>query len=211
MDVPGLSLTLPRPDAPPDRNFLFSHPPTSLQPSPSTQPPSSSSQWSPRLPFEPQAILTSPSSHLSLRFTSNQSSVQVYTAPSLDGTGPARKVAHGGPERGKGEEGEGRARAAKDRAKTEGEGYGKDGLVFLEFQAPVGAVVHAAGAPKEEKEEGHEGGERNELARWMRERAEKVGADLGEGKGGRSWEADGLLRRGQTYENWVEVEVVRLE
>ncbi|GAA5902916.1 hypothetical protein JCM8208_006510 [Rhodotorula glutinis] len=185
-----------------DRNFLFSHPSSSLQPSPLDQPTSESSQWSPRLPTTPQAILTSPSSHLSLRFTSNQSSVQVYTAPGLDGTGPVRKVAHGGPARDA--EKDGAASAAGERATSKGDGYGADSLVFLEFQAPVGAVVHAAGA-----QEGD--GERPELARWMRERAEAQGVNLDEGKKGRSWEADTMLRKGQVYENWVEVEVVRLE
>jgi len=193
------SLSVPRRA---DRNFLFSHPSSSLQPSPLDQPTSESSQWSPRLPTTPQAILTSPSSHLSLRFTSNQSSVQVYTAPGLDGTGPVRKVAHGGPARADAKGGA--ASAASGRATSKGDGYGADSLVFLEFQAPVGAVVHAAGAQAGE-------GERPELARWMRERAEAQGVNLDEGKKGRSWEADTLLRKGQVYENWVEVEVVRLE
>ncbi|BGP45283.1 hypothetical protein JCM10450v2_001101 [Rhodotorula kratochvilovae] len=177
-----------------DRNFLFTTAPAPLRPSSPSLPPSKSAQWSPRLPSTPQAILTSPSGALSLRFTSNQPSAQVYTAPSLDGSGPARKETHGGRSGGEG--------TAAERAKSAGEGYGKDGAVFLEFQAPVGAAVHCAGAVE---------GEEKAMKTWMRERAEGLGVDLGEGKGGRSWEADTLLRRGQVYENWTEVEVVRLK
>ncbi|GAA6047900.1 hypothetical protein JCM3770_006415 [Rhodotorula araucariae] len=185
-----------------DRNFLLtaSAAAPSLQPAPESAPPSQSSQWSPRLPTSPQAILTSPTSALSLRFTSNQASVQVYTASALDGRGPARKPAHGGPVAGPAREG-----TASERATSDGDGYGRDGIVFLEFQAPVGAAVHCAG------DSDGDGVEASEMGRWMRERAEGFGVDLDTGASGRSWEADTLLRRGQVYENWTEVEVVRLE
>ncbi|GAA6030114.1 hypothetical protein JCM8097_009268 [Rhodosporidiobolus ruineniae] len=163
-----------------DRNFLFNTPPPSLHH------PSGSA----RLSTTPQAILTSPTSAAhpyQLRFTSNQPSVQVYTAAGLDGSGPARKEAHGGPSEAAAKEGQPGA--------VEGRGYGKHGAVFLEFHAPVGAVVHAASAS---------GKEETPLGAWLAERAEVRKAD----EEGRGWERDTVLRRGQVYENWVECEVL---
>lgn len=177
-------------------------------------PPSASHpQGEPLLPTQPQAILTAPLSkstsstghprRLQLRFTSSAPSVQMYTAPGWDTHGPARKAAHGGPHRDELESAQPGVDKA-EKAKSNGLGYAKDGMVFLEFQHPVGAAVHAAGAHLGE-------GDETELGRWMRERAQQRGLDLGEGKGGKSWEADTILREGQVYENWTEVEVVEVD
>ncbi|GAA5851069.1 hypothetical protein JCM8547_009171 [Rhodosporidiobolus lusitaniae] len=177
-----------------DRNFLFTIPPPSL-----SQPSSSA-----RLSTTPQAILTSPSPSpspsgrtFSLRFSSNQPSVQVYTASGLDGTGPARKALHGGPS---GEEGRKGEEVPDPEDQQRNEGYEKDSVVFLEFQAPVGAFLHA--------KKGEDGkGEKSELGQWMDERAKVRKSD----EEGRGWERDTVLRKGQAYENWVEMEVVLLE
>ncbi|GAA5881954.1 hypothetical protein JCM3774_002087 [Rhodotorula dairenensis] len=160
----------------------------------------------PLLPTKPQAILTAPISksssssghprRLQLRFTSSAPSVQMYTAPGWDTNGPARKPAHGGPQP---DELNPVADAA-EKAHSAGLGYAKDGMVFLEFQHPVGAVLHTAGSDQE-----------TELGGWLRERAERRELDLGEGKGGKSWEVDTLLRDGQVYENWTEIEVVEVD
>ncbi|GAA6000842.1 hypothetical protein JCM10207_004685 [Rhodosporidiobolus poonsookiae] len=179
-----------------DRNFLFNTPPPSL-----VEPSSSA-----RLSTEPQVILTGPvppsgsnTPQLSLRFTSNQPSAQVYTAPSLDGTGPARKPAHGGPALEKDKEDAAPTQSQDSPAEQAArkEGYGAHAGVFIEFQAPVGAVQHCAGAGREKG---------NELEKWMEERARERKAE----EEGRGWERDTVLHKGQIYENWVEVEVVAL-
>ncbi|GAA5863427.1 hypothetical protein JCM1840_007523 [Sporobolomyces johnsonii] len=155
-----------------DRNFLFSYPPSS---------PSGPHSLSPT----PQIVLSSPPSSrtsdgdpsLSLHFRSSLPSAQIYTAPSLDGTGPARKAVH-----------------MQSPADEEGkQGYGAHGAVFLEFQQPVGTVMHTA-------VKGTEQGA-SELGRWLDERATKLGRDE------RTWERDSVLRRGQVWESWVEMDV----
>ncbi|BGP13245.1 hypothetical protein JCM10213_004985 [Rhodosporidiobolus nylandii] len=171
-----------------DRNFLLSSPP------PQGHKPSGSA----RLTDIPQAILTSPASssrQFQLRFTSNQSSVQVYTACGLDSNGPARKEAHGGPAF---EKSSSSAAAGSEGGKTEGEGYAKHSAVFLEFHSPVGAFVHAQSSS---------GKEQTPLGEWMDERAKERKAV----EEGRSWEVDTILKKGEIYENWVEAEVVLLE
>ncbi|GAA5996886.1 uncharacterized protein JCM10292_006064 [Rhodotorula paludigena] len=183
-----------------DRNFLLNTPPTTIDPTRSTT--------SPRLPTIPQAILTGPpattsSPQVSLRFTSNQASVQIYTASHLDSHGPARKTAHGGPEADKAPASSA-GESTEQGAEAKGEGYDREGMVFLEFQAPVGAVLHCA-------REGTQQGD-SELGRWMETRAkDERKVDVGEGKDGRSWEMDTVLRRGQIYENWTEVEIIELD
>ncbi|GAA5896983.1 hypothetical protein JCM6882_007322 [Rhodosporidiobolus microsporus] len=179
-----------------DRNFLFNTPPPSL-----TDPTGSA-----RLASQPQAVLTSPAPSsstaysgpvYSLRFASNQPSVQVYTAPSLDGSGPARKAAHGGPSYdAESAVPQGESDRAAENAKQK-RGYGKDGAVFLEFHAPVGTVTKAKSAV---------GGEQTELGQWMEEWAEGRKAR----EEGRTWEVDTVLKKGEVYENWTEVEVVVL-
>ncbi|GAA5918246.1 hypothetical protein JCM1841_005330 [Sporobolomyces salmonicolor] len=155
-----------------DRNFLFSYSPPS---------PSSPGPLSPT----PQIVLSSPSSgtsddpSLSLHFRSSLPSAQIYTAPSLDGTGPARKAVH---------------RQAPDAGSDEGkQGYDANGAIFLEFQQPVGTVMHTA-------VKGAEQGA-SELGRWLDERATKLGREE------RTWERDSVLRRGEVWESWVEVDV----
>lgn len=104
--------------------------------------------------------------------------MQFYTAAHMDGSGPARKTLHVG----EGEDGDGK------------QGYDGHGAVFLEFQHPVGTVVHSKEGPEGEKE----------LGKWVREWAEERKAR----EEGRAWEETTLLRKGEVYENWVEVEVV---
>lgn len=144
-------------------------------------------------------ILTAPSSvtssglpRLSLRFTSSAPSVQVYTAVGLDSNGPARKAIHGGPT-----EINATAETA-EKARSDGQGYPKDGIVFLEFHHPVGTVTHTA-------KQGLEG--ETELGRWLQERAQKLGVEK---DGDRRWEYDTVLKKGQVYENRTEVEVLEL-
>ncbi|GAA5831253.1 hypothetical protein JCM11251_007809 [Rhodosporidiobolus azoricus] len=181
------------PDGGIDRNFLFNTPPPALHD------PSGSA----RLASTPQAILSSPSSNTnytgptySLRFASNQPSVQVYTAPTLDGTGPPRKAAHGGPSYDSSSAPQGESDRAKEH-KQKKQGYGAHSAIFLEFQHPVGTVNHAASAT---------GGEQTELGKWVEEWAEGRKAR----EEGRTWEVDTVLKKGEVYENWTEVEVVVL-
>jgi galactose mutarotase-like enzyme len=61
--------------SPPDHNLVFNAPATSTA--------------------KPRVVLTSPDSRVSLRFFTNQSSVQVYTAAGFDGTS-GRKPHHQG-------------------------------------------------------------------------------------------------------------------
>ena len=122
-------------------------------------------------------MLTSPratkdDSRFELEFKTSLASVQIYSAPGLDGSGPIKKRAHGG-ER----------------------GYDRDGALFIEFQQPVGTIVHTAAAASEANG--------NELAQWLSDRVERLSLDW-EAK---SWERDSLLRRGQVWESWVEVDV----
>ncbi|GAA5837443.1 hypothetical protein JCM3766R1_000445 [Sporobolomyces carnicolor] len=145
-----------------DRNFLLTPRPTS--------PPTPISS-------EPQLVLTSPratkdDSRFELEFKTSLASVQIYSAPGLDGSGPIKKRAHGG-ER----------------------GYDRDGALFIEFQQPVGTIVHTAAAAAEANG--------NELAQWLSDRVERLSLD----REAKSWERDSLLRRGQVWESWVEVDV----
>ncbi|GAA5973744.1 hypothetical protein JCM11641_005114 [Rhodosporidiobolus odoratus] len=178
-----------------DRNFLFKTPPPSL-----IRPTGSA-----RLSTQPQAILTSPAAPSStpqyqLRFTSNQPSVQVYTASSLDSTGPARKAARGSSSTNStlNNADVEHPSAQDDEGEGVGVGYPKDGAIFLEFHAPVGAFLHAQRSS---------GKEQTSLGRFMEERAKERKA-LDEGRG---WEVDSVLNKGEVYENWVEVEVVVLD
>lgn len=127
----------------------------------------------------------------------------MYTAPGWDTNGPARKAAHGGPSAEQVAETYKSADRA-EKAKSAGLGYAGDGMVFLEFQHPVGAVTHTVGDHLKE-------GETTELGRWLKDRAEQRQLDLSEGKGGKSWEVNTLLRDGQVYENWTEIEVVEVD
>ncbi|GAA6059648.1 hypothetical protein JCM10212_004151 [Sporobolomyces blumeae] len=142
-----------------------------------------------RLPISsnPQVVLTSPSGDspsLSLSFRTSLPSVQVYSAPGLDGTGPTRKLAHV------------HALSSADPSK----GYQKDGAIFLEFQQPVGTIVHTA--TEEVRRQG------NELKTWLEERTDQLGMGDDAREGGlRSWERDSLLRKGQVWESVVEMDV----
>ena len=149
----------------PDRNFLFNP---------------SSSQSSTPLSSTPQVILTAPQStssssqkRLQLSFTSSLPSVQIYSAPGLDGTGPLRKSAH--------------------QQSSEKKGYEANGALCIEFQQPVGTLSHTCA------ESAREG---NQLKEWLEGRWREGGA-----KEEREWEKDSLLRKGQVWESWVEVDV----
>ncbi|KAK4056542.1 hypothetical protein OIO90_002389 [Microbotryomycetes sp. JL221] len=72
---------------------------------------------------KPQVVLTSPDDALTVRFRTNQSSVQCYTASGFDASAPLRKTIHD--PRGAGP-------------------YPKYGAVFLEFQHPVATFLHRA-------------------------------------------------------------------
>lgn len=119
-----------------DRNFLFNSSPSA----------SSSSSLS----STPQVILTAPSSNqkrLQLSFSSSLPSVQIYSAPGLDGSEPSVKLAH----------------------QHEGEkkkGYEANGALFIEFQQPVGTLSHTCA------ESAREG---NELQEWLERRWEEGG------------------------------------
>lgn len=73
-------------------------------------------------PSQPQVVLTSPDSKVSLSFRTNQSTVQCYTAGGFDSDGPQRKQAHDPKE-----------------AKT---AYSRFGGVALEFQHPLATFQH---------------------------------------------------------------------
>lgn len=155
-----------------DRNFLFN-------PSSSN---SSSSKSSSPLSSTPQVILTAPSissssqsKRIQLSFSSSLPSVQIYSAPSLDGTGPLRKDAH-------------------QNSESKKKGYEANGALFIEFQQPVGTFTYTCA---EDKKDG------NELESWLERRWKEEGG----GDEGRTWEKDSLLRLGQVWESWVEVDV----
>ncbi|GAA5901762.1 uncharacterized protein JCM6883_000386 [Sporobolomyces salmoneus] len=136
----------------------------------------------------PQLILTAPETssgpRLELSFKTSLPSVQIYSAPGLDGSGPSKKSAH-------------QPKSTQSSGDEKGEGYGKDGALFIEFQQPVGTVSHTCA---QDAKEG------NELKEWLGERFEKMGMEEGE----RGWEKDTLVRKGQVWESWVEVEVREL-
>lgn len=154
-----------------DRNFLL------------TPQKSPSSSLSPK----PQLVLTAPSSsssgggpRIELSFKSSLPSVQIYSAPGLDGSGPTLKRAH-----------------QQSQSQSSKKSYGKDGALFIEFQQPVGTLSHTCA---EDAKEG------NELKKWLEDRNKVLG--YGEE---RSWEKDSLVRRGQVWESWVEVEIKELQ
>ncbi|GAA5936980.1 uncharacterized protein JCM15063_000117 [Sporobolomyces koalae] len=153
-----------------DRNFL-------LHPSPS-EPPTP-------LSHEPQLVLTAPSKleegpRVRLSFKSSMPSVQIYSAPGLDGTGPAKKRAH-------------------SKVPLRQPGYDRDGALFIEFHQPVGTISHTCAIDAEPE---------NPLKRWLETRCRELGIEEETKEGGdRSWERDSLLRRGQVWESWVQVEI----
>lgn len=122
-----------------DRNFLFNPSPSSSSSSP--------------LSTSPQVILTAPSSssqkRLQLSFSSSLPSVQIYSAPGLDGSGPLVKPAH-------------------QRSQEEKKGYSANGALFIEFQQPVGTLSHTCA------ESAREG---NELEEFLRKRWEERGGE----------------------------------
>lgn len=164
-----------------DRNFL-------LTPRKSSPPTPISSQ--------PQLIFTSPESlsstqgpRLQLSFRTSLPSVQIYSAPGLDGSGPGKKSAH--------------QQHQKEEGSDEGKkkGYDKDGALFIEFQQPVGTLSHTCAIDAKPD---------NELKKWLKKRVETLELEDAKEGGERSWELDSLLRKGQIWESWVEVEVRKL-
>ncbi|GAA6009822.1 hypothetical protein JCM11491_000828 [Sporobolomyces phaffii] len=174
------------PDGGIDRNFLL----TPRQTSPPTP-----------ISHVPQLVLTAPAptsssssssptdTRLQLSFKSSLGSVQIYSAPGLDGSGPAKKSAH---ERAR-EDGQGREGDAKNR------GYDRDGALFIEFQQPVGTVSHTCATTAEPG---------NALQQWLERRTDALGyGDTAQEGGAMSWERDSVVRKGQVWESWVEVQV----
>ncbi|GAA5969364.1 hypothetical protein JCM3765_001283 [Sporobolomyces pararoseus] len=167
-----------------DRNFLLT-------------PQKSSTPISPK----PQLVLTAPPSfsddagpRLEIAFKTSSPSVQIYSAPGLDGSGPARKLAH--------QKKTSTSTNAEDgEEQSQKKGYEQNGALFIEFQQPVGTLSHTCAVDAKPE---------NELKGWLEKRFDEMELGKDGQEEDKSWEKDSLLKRGQVWESWVEVEIKEL-
>ena len=121
---------------------------------------------------KPQLVLTAPSSlpdnaagpRLELSFKTSLPSVQIYSAPGLDGSGPTRKLAH--QQQKKTLTTSTNSEDVDSEEKNEKKkGYEQNGALFIEFQQPVGTISHTCAVDAKPD---------NELKGWLEKRFDEM-------------------------------------